>query len=74
MSHATATIPATRHAYTVAELAAALRTSEKNVREMVKNGCPCVNLRMEPVTMPHARLRFDFDAVMRWLKSFATHA
>lgn len=71
MKPATAT---TRCALTVADLAAALRTSETDVRRMVKNGCPCVNLRMEPVTMPHARLRFDFDTVMLWLKSFSSHA
>lgn len=58
-------------AMTVDELAAYFGVSPSSVRSWVFQGCPAYSLNQRPVTAPHARLRFDLQAVIRWHTSYS---
>lgn len=60
-----------RSCLTREELAAVLQVGDKQIREWVWDGCPCINLQRKPVTAAYANLRFDLDKVLSWLKSFS---
>ncbi len=60
-----------RSCLTVDELSDVLQTSPERVREMVMDGCPCVNLQRKPVTNSNPSLRFDLDKVLLWLSSYS---
>ncbi len=53
------------------ELCAVLQISRTTLADYVKRGCPRINISLKPVTADHARLRFDLDAVLRWVSSFS---
>lgn len=57
---------------TLEDVAAAFQTTNEQVKIWVARGCPCVNLRCQPATASHARLRFRLEDVERWLGSFSS--
>ncbi len=60
-----------RSCLTSDELCTVLQISRTKLAEYVKLGCPRRNISLKPVTSDHARLRFDLDAVLRWIDSYS---
>ncbi len=60
-----------RSCLTADELCAVLQISRTTLDGYVKRGCPRLNISLKPVTAEYARLRFDLDAVLRWVSSFS---
>lgn len=58
-------------AMTTEETAEYFGVSVGSVRAWVYQGCPAYSLNQRPVTAPHARLRFELQAVVRWHQSFS---
>ncbi len=60
-----------RSCLTKAELCAVLQIGDATLAEYIRRGCPRINVSLKPVTSDYARLRFDLDAVLRWIHSYS---